>query len=115
MSDNYPPGVTGNEWQIAGPEREWDETVECDSEGFTVRTISMYGRNQIDNALKELGEDPLNIHVAIARLRQALSDIETVDVDGKCPFVGDVTLQQYEGESSWECPICREVHMREVE
>lgn len=26
---NYPPGVTGNEYQISGAEREWEETREC--------------------------------------------------------------------------------------
>lgn len=26
---NYPPGVTGGEYQIAGPDREWEETREC--------------------------------------------------------------------------------------
>lgn len=34
MPSSYPPGVTGNEWQIAGPEWEGEITVthEC---GFT--------------------------------------------------------------------------------
>lgn len=41
MSDNLPPGVTGNEWQIAGPtasrgEHELDVEHECpDDEVFT--------------------------------------------------------------------------------
>jgi hypothetical protein len=26
---NYPPGVTGNEYQISGAEREWEEEREC--------------------------------------------------------------------------------------
>jgi len=26
---NYPPGVTGSEWQIAGPFAETEETLEC--------------------------------------------------------------------------------------
>lgn len=26
---NYPPGVTGNEYQIGGAQREWEETREC--------------------------------------------------------------------------------------
>jgi hypothetical protein len=26
---NYPPGVTGNEWQIAGPYAETEETLDC--------------------------------------------------------------------------------------
>lgn len=35
---NYPPGVSGNEWQIAGPSKEWDEEREvehaCDEDRF---------------------------------------------------------------------------------
>ena len=27
---NYPPGVTGNEYQIAGPDSEWEETHYCE-------------------------------------------------------------------------------------
>jgi hypothetical protein len=34
MSSNYPPGVTGNELQIAGPDSEWEEDmdVECQND-----------------------------------------------------------------------------------
>lgn len=34
MYTNYPEGVTGNEWQIAGASAEFDETreVQCDNE-----------------------------------------------------------------------------------
>lgn len=28
--NNYPPGVTGNEFAISGPTEEWVETRECD-------------------------------------------------------------------------------------
>lgn len=28
MSWNYPPGVTGNEYEIAGPDREWSDERE---------------------------------------------------------------------------------------
>ena len=26
---NYPPGVTGNEYEIAGPDSEWEEDLYC--------------------------------------------------------------------------------------
>ena len=29
MASNYPPGVTGNEYAIAGPQAEWEEWREC--------------------------------------------------------------------------------------
>ena len=27
---NYPPGVTGNEYEIAGPDREWEDPAHSD-------------------------------------------------------------------------------------
>ena len=30
MNDNYPPGVTGNEYEIAGPDSEWEEELYCE-------------------------------------------------------------------------------------
>ena len=27
---NYPPGVTGNEYEIAGPDSEWEDTNYCE-------------------------------------------------------------------------------------
>lgn len=33
MSDNYPPGVSGFEYQIAGAEKEWEELRICASCG----------------------------------------------------------------------------------
>lgn len=27
--DNYPPGVTGNEYQIAGPDNEYESDYDC--------------------------------------------------------------------------------------
>lgn len=31
MSSNYPPGVSGREYQISGAEREWEEKRWCHS------------------------------------------------------------------------------------
>ena len=30
MTSNYPPGVTGNEFAISGPDREWEERSLCE-------------------------------------------------------------------------------------
>lgn len=32
---NYPPGVTGNEYQIAGPDRDWTDERDCEACGET--------------------------------------------------------------------------------
>lgn len=105
---NYPPGVTGNEWQIAGPD-EREMSVECSSEGFTVRTTSMYAENQIKAAIEDINSG-LRMLTAVSRLRQALGDIEVIDIETQCPFVGDVTVFRTDGPWTWECPLCRETH-----
>lgn len=147
---NLPPGVTGNEYQIAGPDFERDESRECPSEGFTIKTTTGYGEKQIDAALDLILDvqkslrglpvrnldsktDPYRITMSnfvsaeevevaarrltavTAYLRTALSEVETVDVDGECPFAGDVTVQGYNGVVSWECPVCRTTHEEEID
>lgn len=135
---SLPPGVTGREYEIAGPDREWDDYRECSSEGFTVLTLTGYGKNQIAQAIEDVlkvqrtitqsshqdngvgdifipAPDLSGLTVAVSRLRNALSDVQDVDVDGQCPFGGDVTLQVYNGIESWECPACRTLHETEVE
>lgn len=105
---NYPPGVTGNEWQIAGPE-EREVSLACSSEGFTALTITGYGKDQIAQAIEDLSGEP-NPTLALSRLHSALSDIADVDIDGPCPFEGDVTVYQTDGPPTWECPLCRTLH-----
>ena len=40
--DNYPPGVTGNEYEIAGPDKEWEEQFVCKSCGFDDVVIKQF-------------------------------------------------------------------------
>ena len=115
---NYPPGVTGNEWQIAGPDFERDETKECGAEGFNVRTITKYGEGLIAQSIEALGRydgNPHGIPAVQMWLRLALTDIEEVELESVCPFVGDVTVVGWQGVVSWECPLCRTQHEEEPE
>jgi hypothetical protein len=111
---NLPPGVTGNEYQIAGPDHEWDDYRECGQEGFTVRTISLYGQRVLEEVIAVLSGNG-NVMAALHHLRTAMTEIKTIDVDTPCPFGGDVTLERYRGIESWECPVCRTLHEREDE
>ena len=46
---NYPPGVTGNEYEIAGADAEWiDNDFECSNEEFEFVRISPYALKVID-------------------------------------------------------------------
>ncbi len=38
----YPPGVTGNEYQIAGPDRDWEDTRTCYDCGPTEHYFESY-------------------------------------------------------------------------
>jgi transcription elongation factor Elf1 len=43
---NYPPGVTGNEWQIAGPYAETEEILDCpECEKETLHTVTTFNRH----------------------------------------------------------------------
>ena len=57
MPSNYPPGVTGNEFHIAGYDREWEEDrycEQCDEE--TTFLMGRY-RRTIDGSCGECGHD----------------------------------------------------------
>jgi hypothetical protein len=106
---NYPPGVTGNEWQIAGPD-EREVLVKCESEGFNLRTIDIYGMNQINAAIEDLQNGAMSPQTALSRLRQVKATIMEVDIEVECPFMGEVTVFRTDGPWTWECPVCRVTH-----
>ena len=116
---NLPPGVTGNEVEIAGA-REFDDTRECTAEGVSLMTITPYGKKQIEDAIMTLvkwrsGDETAKIAPAEFILRNALADIEDVDIEVQCPFMGDVTLQYANGVTTWQCPVCRTEHEEEMD
>ena len=43
---NYPPGVTGNEFEIAGPNREYEEVRECTECGEEVEMLVQTFHNE---------------------------------------------------------------------
>jgi hypothetical protein len=106
---NYPPGVTGNEYAISGPEFERDEYRECPTSNVTIRTVPKQTEVRIKAAIDQLRNNPRSQSQVIMHLQFALSDIEDVEID-ECPFAGDVTVQGYDGIMSWECPVCRVDH-----
>ena len=75
---NYPPGVTGNEFEIAGPDAEWDEMQTCTN---TVQATIPQGGVYSDSSVME-------------------------DVERECGFEGEVSCWSYQGVMHWECPDC---------
>jgi hypothetical protein len=116
---NYPPGVTGNEYEIAGGE-ETEEYWECESMTSSI-TISM-------NMLQEMADDGLTIYNRLKEHNytsyQALIDqklkslrdkihgyIHSDDViDGDCGFAGYVLKESYRNKQWWSCPNCGTEH-----
>ena len=74
---NYPPGVSGNELELAGP--SW--------EGMVERTCTAQNVQ-----LKVVGAEP-----------GTLIDVEL----DSCPWVdGEVEAWEYGGTLAWTCPVC---------
>lgn len=111
---NYPPGVTGNEYEIAGPDHEWEEEFQCSNDEFEYVMVSpeayryasglalkMHRTNEIEfvkeNLYKFLSE--LNVHFNLA-------SITTETKHEKCGYVGEVWKQSYRHEVWWDCPQC---------
>jgi hypothetical protein len=120
---NYPPGVTGNEYEIAGG-METEEYWECESAVSGI-TISM-------NLLQEMADDGLTIYNRLKEHNyasyQALIDqklkslrdkihgfIHSDDVtDGDCGFAGYVLMESYKDKKWWSCPNCGTEHEIEI-
>jgi hypothetical protein len=111
---SLPPGVTGNEYAIAGPDREFDEERMCGAKDVTIKTIDGYGQRQIERVVGMLAEPGPNLIIATHYLRAGLGQIEEVTLE-ECTFVGDVTLQWSEGYEMWECPMCHTSHEKEID
>ena len=116
---NYPPGVTGREFQIAGYDDEEDSYRECMSAG----TISVFTRDARDEITRikglllriATGDKPESFAAILAaNLEYLLAHrIGHVDVE-RCPFAGEVSIGWYSGVGNWECPLCRREHREDA-
>lgn len=119
---NYPPGVTGNEFAIAGPDKEWEEEFQCTNDEFEYVMISpeayeyasefarkMYRTNEIE-FVKE------NIYKFLASLNNHFnfSSITTQIQYGKCGFADVVLKQSYRDEVWWDCPQCGKTYEERI-
>lgn len=131
---NYPPGVSGNEWAIAGPSYERDEARTCGQEDVTLRTLSALGKRKIEESIEALATcpecrvmkyahkmdcsqrgGPTTAPAAIrAFLTTALSEVEETVVP-TCPLV-DEEVTVWGGDDGllhWTCPVCGHEHEEE--
>jgi hypothetical protein len=120
---NLPPGVTGNEYAIAGPDREWTEEVECENDGATFTVLGKGDDAAIDTiiALADKAGGTTNPAEIASLLRNAgllARQVKRglfVAEDAVCPFVGEADLASYQDEAWWDCPICGDQHTKTID
>jgi hypothetical protein len=121
---NYPPGVTGNEYEIAGGD-ETEEYWECESM-VTAVTVNMPMIQEmaddgltIYNRLKEYNYDSYQalIDQKLKSLRNKIHSLihsnDAIEVD--CGFAGYVLMESYRGKKWWSCPDCLMEHEVEID
>ena len=122
---NYPPGVTGMEYEISGPDYEETEAKDCDNQqclyvsAALVRDLiaTVAQRLQVASQGGTLGAD-----VAQKMATLSLDDLNAFvlalpddEVEYPCEWSGDVDVQGYQGQKWWTCPRCGTEHTEEIE
>jgi len=113
---NYPPGVTGNEYEIAGPDAEWyDDSWICKNQIQEVqlpldvfKKIEYFLSSYTDEVRYEIISKNLASH--LARLRNEIINAtkgEPTIISYTCNNIG-AEKQSYRGEIWWQCDQCGE-------
>ena len=107
---NLPPGVTGNELEIAGPDWEGEIHRSCDNTDASVITVHPDLVSRIET-YKTAQRDDIRqrAEVSIMNIIRWYSPINYEEI-GDCPWEGDVSAWAYGGVLHWTCPICRYDH-----
>jgi hypothetical protein len=123
MGSNYPPGVTGREYQIAGPDYERTVKRACRASDVEITLpnddvpgLAHLALGILDGKiLIRRGADP--VARAKTRLQEIISAYENgskIDV-AECPFDGEVDVQGFQGVETWTCPLCGTDHEDDIE
>ncbi|MEI7890281.1 MAG: hypothetical protein WCI34_08215 [Actinomycetes bacterium] len=112
-NSNYPPGVTGRELEIAGPDWEGEMDVKCAGENVEVTVfrpddIETLKRIAAVKGAQGAGKQR-DADVIQMSLRRMLSRMVTVTLP-VCPFEGEVEAWMYQHVTHWECPVCGTSH-----
>lgn len=120
---NYPPGVTGNEYEIAGADSEWcDNDFECNNQEFKYVRITPYALKKIEELVngyyktQHLDSIKENLYKKLSVLHAAIATgPDTEIITGPCGYVGSVDKQSYREDIWWECPRCRKSYEEKIE
>lgn len=102
---SYPPGVTGNELEIAGP--SWEGTVEreCEQQNVSMMAAPTDLVEALDDLLTKA--DGVFERLSVGRLVRLLKDAPLVQIDvEQCQFNGKADAWEYGGVLHWTCPLC---------
>jgi hypothetical protein len=126
VSGNYPPGVTGNEYEIAGAPVAGLE-VECHVEGVTVvpievarghlrwmkdwATLSWLTKDLATEKIRPMTGDERVDRIKV-QVEAALADLEKAmrPGDEECGFSGEVDAEWFGNVRRWTCPWCGAEH-----
>lgn len=112
---NYPPGVTGNEYAIAGPDYEAEEDRDCAEECAEFVSLTHVDAFLGDLARRLLeaaahGAQGSSFEAAMKSgadgVKVALGELKALAVDKPCEFSGEVMVTGYGGQRWWTCPSC---------
>ena len=119
---NYPPGVTGNEYEIAGGS-EFEEYFDCSAEMECVMLTRAQIYSLSDHALTLYNgfkrEGVISEYLISTRLKQLMHDLNrhyhSDDLVVKeCDFSGVILKERYRGTVYFECPKCETSYERDV-
>lgn len=115
-SDHYPEGVSGNEFEIAGPDTEQEEQRTCGVAGVTLQTIEPEGvafLAEFTAVLRELiqyrAPHPEAVDY-VMKLATKMGACISPPVEMDCPFDGEVLVTTFGDEQWWVCPLCHARH-----
>jgi hypothetical protein len=114
---NYPPGVTGFEYQIAGADEEYLGDFHCEHEVEKLVIV----KHQIDELMKIVNSACNNfdnllekreiwklkhygVYAVQMKLMEILENVKTTIEP--CDFDGEVEFSRYKRDISWNCPVC---------
>jgi hypothetical protein len=119
---NYPPGVTGNEYEIAGG-KESEENFDCNATANYI-SITKHEMNDLsDYVLTMLNEYKRSGNLSefwianymkplLRKMYDYMSSFETYDSD--CNYSGIVLKEGFQDTVSWECPKCGKDYQEKI-
>lgn len=111
---NYPPGVSGNEMAIAGPD-EMVLRVECEQEDVMVRPMPPVLWEAIKDAVERRLASP-DAEGPVRSLSRLVAEFEALpQILATCKFEGEVDVQIAGVDVYWDCPACETKHTDDVD